>query len=180
MSQPCPGLHQKQHVWNVKGGDSAPLLHSAEAPPGEQWRTWTCWKNPDKGHEDDERVGASLLWRQAKRAGIVQPGKRGLWGAHTAPASTWRGPIRKLDRDFLQEREGTGQGTTALNWYRVGLDQILGITYLLWGRWDSATGWPSSSCGAVPAASLEVFKAKRDGAWSNLVYWEVSLPMAAG
>ena len=33
---------------------------------------------------------------------------------------------------------------------------------------------------AVAAPSLEVFKARLDGALSNLVLWKVSLPMAGG
>ena len=33
---------------------------------------------------------------------------------------------------------------------------------------------------AVGAPSLEVFKARLDGALGNLVWWEVSLPMAGG
>jgi len=33
---------------------------------------------------------------------------------------------------------------------------------------------------AVAVASLEVFKARLDGALSNLVWWKVSLPMAGG
>jgi len=33
---------------------------------------------------------------------------------------------------------------------------------------------------AVSAPSLEVFKARLDGALSNLVWWKVSLPMAGG
>ena len=33
---------------------------------------------------------------------------------------------------------------------------------------------------AVAAPSLEVFKAGLDGALGNLVWWEVSLPMARG
>ena len=32
----------------------------------------------------------------------------------------------------------------------------------------------------VDASSLEVFKARLDGAMINLVWWEVSLPMAGG
>jgi len=32
--QPYPGLHQEKHGQQVKGGDSAPLLHSGEIPPG--------------------------------------------------------------------------------------------------------------------------------------------------
>ena len=34
--------------------------------------------------------------------------------------------------------------------------------------------------GAVAAPSLGVFKARLDGALSNLVQWKVSLPMAGG
>ena len=33
---------------------------------------------------------------------------------------------------------------------------------------------------AVDTQSLEVFKARLDGALSNLVWWEVTLPMAGG
>ena len=33
---------------------------------------------------------------------------------------------------------------------------------------------------AVDAPSLEVFKARLDGALSNLIYWEMSLLMAGG
>jgi len=33
---------------------------------------------------------------------------------------------------------------------------------------------------AVAAPSLAVSKARMDGAWSNLVWWKVSLPMAGG
>ncbi|PKU42071.1 rna-directed dna polymerase from mobile element jockey- hypothetical protein [Limosa lapponica baueri] len=33
-SQPHPGLHQEKCGQQVKGGDSAPLLHSGETPPG--------------------------------------------------------------------------------------------------------------------------------------------------
>jgi len=33
---------------------------------------------------------------------------------------------------------------------------------------------------AVDAPSLEVFKIRLEGAWSNLVWWKVSLPMAGG
>ncbi|PKU44161.1 hypothetical protein llap_5530 [Limosa lapponica baueri] len=32
--QSHPGLHQKKHGLQVEGGDSAPLLHSHEIPPG--------------------------------------------------------------------------------------------------------------------------------------------------
>ena len=40
--------------------------------------------------------------------------------------------------------------------------------------------WPRLPREAVAAPSLVVFKARLDGALSNLVWWKVSLPMAGG
>jgi len=40
--------------------------------------------------------------------------------------------------------------------------------------------WPRLSREAMDAPSLAVFKARLDGALSNLVWWKVSLPRAEG
>ena len=40
--------------------------------------------------------------------------------------------------------------------------------------------WNRLPSEVVNAPSLEAFKARLDGAVSNLVYWEVSLPIAGG
>ena len=40
--------------------------------------------------------------------------------------------------------------------------------------------WPWLPRAAVGAPSLAVLQARLDGAVSNLVWWKVSLPMAAG
>ena len=40
--------------------------------------------------------------------------------------------------------------------------------------------WHRLPSEAVDAPSLEVFKARLDGALGNLVWWEVSLPVAGG
>jgi len=40
--------------------------------------------------------------------------------------------------------------------------------------------WNRLPRGAVAAPSLAVFKARLDGASSNLLWWKVSLPMAGG
>jgi len=42
------------------------------------------------------------------------------------------------------------------------------------------THWNRLPREAVNAHSLEVFKARLDGALSNLVQWKASLPMAGG
>ncbi|GAB0191304.1 mitochondrial enolase superfamily member 1 [Grus japonensis] len=38
-------------------------------------RTWSCWSESRGGHQDAQRAGAPLLWRQAERVGLVQPGE---------------------------------------------------------------------------------------------------------
>jgi len=40
--------------------------------------------------------------------------------------------------------------------------------------------WPRLPREAVNASSLEVLKARLDGALSSLVWWKMSLPMAGG
>jgi len=70
--------------------------------------------------------------------------KRRFWGDLIAVLeSTWRGPTRKLRKDFLWGQVATGRGEMALNWKRADLDRILGRNYLLWGWWDTGTGCPA-------------------------------------
>jgi len=63
-------LHQKNHGQQVKGGDSAPQLHSGESPPGvlcpavessAQERHGPVVVGPEEGHKNDQRDGTPLL-----------------------------------------------------------------------------------------------------------------------
>jgi len=65
-----PGLYQKKHGQQVKGGDSAPLLRSRETPPGvlhptleplAQERHRPAGVGPEEGHKNDQRAGTPLL-----------------------------------------------------------------------------------------------------------------------
>lgn len=49
---------------------------------------------PEENHEDVQRAGTPLLWRQAERGGGVQPGEI----LEHLPIS--KGPPGKLERDF--------------------------------------------------------------------------------
>lgn len=48
----------------------------------------------------------------------------------------------EVERDILQRRVVIGQGGIALNWKRIGLDQILERDTLLWSWWDTGPSCP--------------------------------------
>lgn len=78
-------------------------------------------------------------------------------------------------RDYLQEHIVTGQERTApkLKKSRYRLD-IKKKYSLLWGWW----GWKRFPREVADTPSLEVSKVRLDRALSNLIWWDVSLPMA--
>ncbi|PKU40336.1 hypothetical protein llap_9362 [Limosa lapponica baueri] len=83
-SQLYPGLHLKKCGQQIKGSDSAPLLRSDETPPGvlcpaleslTQERHGPVQVDPEEGHKNDQRNGATLLYGKTERVGVVQPGE---------------------------------------------------------------------------------------------------------
>ena len=80
-------------IWpEVKRGDPSPLLSTGDATAGVlgpvlgspvQDRHGHTEDSPDKGHQEDEGTGASLLGGKAERSGTVQPGEgKDQEGAH--------------------------------------------------------------------------------------------------
>jgi len=64
------GLHQKKHDQQAEGGDSAPLLHSGETPPGVlrsalepsvQEGHGDVGAGAEEGHKNDQRAGTPPL-----------------------------------------------------------------------------------------------------------------------
>lgn len=77
-----PGLHREKRDHQVKGGNSASLLHSGETPPPvlhpdlgppAQERYGPARMSLKEGHKNVEKAGTSLLKRKAERIGLVKP-----------------------------------------------------------------------------------------------------------
>ena len=124
-------------------------------------QTWSCWSGSRGGHKDDPRAGASLLWGKAERVGAVQPGEgcgkifQYVKGAY------------KKDWDRLFSRACCNR--TRCNGFklkegRFGLD--LRKTFL---TQRVERHWHRLPREVVDAPSLETFKARLDGALSNLI-----------
>ena len=74
--------------------------------------------NPEEGHEDDQRAGAPLIWKQSDRAGAVQTGEEKAPGRlHSSfPVSkVAKEETGELEKDCLSGSVVTGQGMMVLN-----------------------------------------------------------------
>ena len=126
--QPYPGLNRQQRGQQGKGEDSAPLLcwdptRSPVSSSGalSTGKTWTCWSGDRGGHKSDQRAGAPLLWGNAERDGVVQPGEENAPGRPYCSLSVLTGGlIRKMETKFLARPIATG--VMGLNQKRIESD----------------------------------------------------------
>ena len=98
MSQQCALAAQRANrvlgcirrsVASRSRGDSTPLLCSGETSsgvlrsalePSAQEGHGTVGAGPKEGYKNDPRAGAPLLWGQAEKVGLVQPGEvKAVW-----------------------------------------------------------------------------------------------------
>ena len=129
--QPYPGLHQMQRSQQVEGGDSAPLLCSGETPPGVLHpalepsaleRHGPVGVGPEAGTKMIRGLENLSYGNRLKEFGLFSLENRRLWGDLIAAFQYVKGPVRKLERDFLQRYVVIGQGIVALNWKTADLD----------------------------------------------------------
>ena len=129
-SQPYPGLNQKKCGQQTDGGHFDSLLWWEPA-----WSTasssgalsiakrWTCWRGSRGGPRKLSEGWNTSPMRKGWESWGYSAFRRQDFGDTTyEPSSTWRGPTRKLERDFLQGHVVIEQGVVALNWKRVYLD----------------------------------------------------------
>ena len=141
-------------------------LHLLYSPAGETWRHWlSAQTGPEEGHKVDQRAGAPPLWGQAERVGGVQPGEGKAPGRPCCGLPV-KGAYRKDGEGLLiRECSDRMRGNCFKlkeGRLRLGLKKKF-FTMKVMRRWNML---PKE---AVDASSLAVFKARLDGALSNLV-----------
>lgn len=115
---------------------------------------WSCGPvgaSLEEGHENGQRAGVTLLWRQDERVGRRTSFRDTLKQSRAYKKAGNLFPRVCSDRTRAM----------ALNWKRVHLDELLGRNS--WGWW----GTGRFLGGVVDASSLEVFKARLDGIWAS-------------
>jgi len=167
-----PGLHQEKCDQQVRGVDSAPLLCSCETPPGvlrpvlgspTQEGSHDVGVGPEEGHEDDQSAGAPPL--QAEGAGAIQPGN----------VKATEGPYSCLLVPECYRKAGKGLFMRACsnrmrgNGFKLKESRFRLYIRKIFFSVMSVRRWNRLSSEVVDAPSLEAFKARLDGAVSNLV-----------
>jgi len=121
---------------------------------------------PEVGHKDDPRDGAPLLCGKAERVGVVQPGEKKAVGTPYSSLSVPEQGLNKRWGKYLQQGccDRTRSNGFKLREGRFRLDirkKLFTIRVVKhWNRLPREV---------VEAPSPEVFKARLDGALSNLV-----------
>ena len=116
--------------------------------------------------EEGQRAGAPLLWRQAERVGVVQPGEEEAPGRPYSSLPVPKGAYRKAGEGLFTRAcsDRTRDNSFKLKEDRFRLDvRKKFFTVRVVRHWNRL---PRE---IVDAPSLEVFKARLDGALSNLV-----------
>jgi len=174
--QPYPGLHPQQGGKQVKGGDSAPLLHSGEIPngvlhpalePSAQDRHGPVGVGLEEATKMIRGLEHLCYEDRLRELGLSSLEKRRLWGDLIAAFQYLKGAYRKDgDRIFSRACCDRTRGNH-FKWkesrFRLEIrNKCLAVRVV--------KPWHRLPREVVNAPPLETLKARLDGALSNLVW----------
>ena len=170
-----PGLHQEKHGQKVKGGDSAPLLHSGETPPGvlnpalqpsSQEKHGSVGAGPGESHKNDQKPGTPLYEERLKELELISLKKRRFQEDLIAGFQYLKGTYKKAgDRLFTRAYSDR----TRSNGFRLQEGWIRSEIRKKFFTMRVVRPWIMLPREVVDAPSLEAFKARLDEALSNMV-----------
>ncbi|PKU43319.1 hypothetical protein llap_6377 [Limosa lapponica baueri] len=182
-SQLYPGLHQKKHGQQVKGGDSTPPFCFRETPPGvlPGVQFWTPQHRKDMDLLEHVKKRATKMIRgmehlsyeeRLRELGLFNLEKRRLWGDLIVAFQNLKGAYRKdRDKHFIRAYYDKTMGNDfKLKEGRFRLDiKKKFFTMKVVKHWNRL---PREM---VEAPSLETFKVRLDRALSNVIKLKMSL-----
>jgi len=173
--QPYPGLHQKQHDKEGKGGDSAPLLHSGETAPGvlcpplepsAQRRHGPVEAGPEEATKIIQGLELLCYEERLREFRLFSVEKRKLQRDLIAAFQYFKGAYKKEGDKFFSraccDRTRSNGFKLSEGRFKVDIRKI----FLMMGV---VKHWHRLTREVVEASSLETFKVGLDGALSNLV-----------
>jgi len=145
-------------------------------PPAKEERG-AVGADPEEGDKDDQRAGTPLLRGKAERVGVVQPGEEKAAGRPCSSPPVPEGAYRKDGANLFSK---ACCNRTRGNGFKLREGRFRLDTRKKFFSMRVVKPWHRLPREAVDAPSLETFKARLDGALSNLIWLKMSLLIAGG
>jgi len=170
-----PGLHQKKHVQQVEEGGCAPLLRSGETPPGvlhtalepsAQERHGVVGAGAEEGHKNYPGLERVSYGDRLRELGLLSLEKSRLRGDIFATFQYLKGACKK-DGDRVFSRACCDRSRS--NGFRLKKARFKLDIRKKFFTTRVVKHWNMLPREVVYVLSLETFKARLDGALSNLI-----------